>query len=294
MYPEIPRMKVDQMLNEKPDAVLVETDDWLLMKYAQMCVNAGFHVHVDKPAGDDVPAFRKLLGTAKRKGLIVQMAYMYRYNTAIMKALELVRAGCLGEILQFDAVMSTEHPLWIRQWLQRFPGGTMHTFGCHLVDLALLFQGVPNKVTAYLKQTGLDGIAVNDHDLAVLEYPRGVSTIRVSSFEVNGFGRRQVVICGTEGSLELKPLETNHFMDITPIKLSLKPLTKGYEYYDMHESLRALPMKNRHDLMLCDFAAMIHGKKENPYSYEYEALVQNVSLAACGYPVDLTKNIELP
>ena len=293
MYPEIPRMRLEQALNAGIDAALIETDDWLMTKYAQICVDAGLHVHMDKPAGDDVAAFRKLLSTARKKHLTLQIAYMYRYNPAVMKALEWVREGRLGDILQVDAVMSTEHPRWIREWLTRFPGGTMHTFGCHMIDLILLFQGVPDRVVPFLRQTGLDGILVNDHDLAVLEYPRGVSTARVSSFEVNGFGRRQLVVCGTEGTIEIKPLETNHFEDMSPMRLSTKFLTKHAIYADMHECYRASPMLNRHDGLLLDFAAMVRGEKENPYSYEYEALLQNVTLAACGYPIDIKERIEL-
>ena len=293
MYPEIPRMHLEQALNAGIDAALIETDDWLMTKYAQICVDAGLHVHMDKPAGDDVAAFRKLLSTARKKHLTLQMAYMYRYNPAVMKALEWVREGRLGDILQVDAVMSTEHPRWIREWLSRFPGGTMHTFGCHMIDLILLFQGVPDRVVPFLRQTGLDGISVNDHDLAVLEYPRGVSTARVSSFEVNGFGRRQLVVCGTEGTIEIKPLETNHFEDMSPMRLSMKSLTKHAIYADMHECYRASPMLNRHDGLLLDFAAMVRGEKENPYPYEYEALLQNVTLAACGYPIDIKERIEL-
>ena len=293
MYPQIPRWTLEEMLHSDIDAVLVETDDWLMPKYAQLCVDAGKHIHMDKPAGDDIPAFRRLLSTAKQKDLIVQMAYMYRYNPAVMEALRLVREGRLGEILRVEAVMNTEHARWIREWLTRFQGGTMHTFGCHMIDLILLFHGMPERVVPFLKKTMFDGIDVNDQDLAILEYPKGVSIAQASSVEVNGFGRRQLVICGTEGTIELKPLETNHFEDMTPMHVSYKSLTKYGQYYDMHEDFRAQPMLNRHDALLSDFAAMVRGEKENPYTYEYEAMVQNVTLAACGFDINLKEKIEL-
>lgn len=294
MYPQIPRRTLEQALSDDTiQAVFIETDDWLMNKYAQIALAAGKHVHMDKPGGDDTPAFRKTLSMAKERNLVFQMAYMYRYNPAVMHALELIRQGKLGDILQVDALMSTEHALWIRKWLKRYQGGTMHTFGCHMIDLILLCQGMPEQVVPFLKKTGLDGVDVNDHDLAVLLYPRGVSTARTSSFEVNGFGRRQLVICGTEGTLELKPLETNYFNYMTPMNVSYKSLTRYQQYEDMHESWRIPPMRNRHDGMIEAFAGMVRGEIENPYSYEYEAQVQLVTMAACGYPVNLKEKIIL-
>ena len=48
---------------EKSDAVLIESDVWDLTKYAKMCVDAGKHIHMDKPAGgtleDDGKCFGK-------------------------------------------------------------------------------------------------------------------------------------------------------------------------------------------------------------------------------------------
>ena len=103
MYPEIPRMRLEQALNAGIDAALIETDDWLMTKYAQICVDAGLHVHMDKPAGDDVAAFRRLLSTARKKHLTLQMAYMYRYNPAVMKALGL---GVVQPALQSGSMRS--------------------------------------------------------------------------------------------------------------------------------------------------------------------------------------------
>lgn len=294
MYPQIPRWSLEKALADPTiRAAAIETDDWLMNKYAQLALAAGKHIHMDKPAGDDIPEFRKTLRMAKERGLILQMAYMYRYNPAVQHAMELVKEGKLGKILQVDAVMNTEHAPWIRQWLTRFQGGTMHTFGCHMIDLILQVKGIPEKVLPILKQSGIDGVAVNDQDVALFLYPDGFARAETTSNEVNGFGRRQLVIIGTEGSVELKPLETNHWNNLTPMNVSCKSLTKYEQYEDMHETWRIPPVKNRHDLMLAAFARMVNGEEENPYTYEYEALLQNVCMAANGYDIDLNEKIVL-
>ena len=45
-------------------------------------------MHIDKPGSGTSEEFKKLLDIAKEKNLIVQLAYMYRYNLAIQKTFE--------------------------------------------------------------------------------------------------------------------------------------------------------------------------------------------------------------
>jgi len=87
VYRELPFMFEEELLNIPGlDAVIVETDVWNLIPAAQRCVDRGLHVHIDKPAGENLAEFEKLLADAKRKNLVVQLAYMYRYNNAVRYA----------------------------------------------------------------------------------------------------------------------------------------------------------------------------------------------------------------
>ena len=221
------------------------------------------------------------------------MAYMYRYNPAIIKSLEWVKGGILGDIIDIDAVMSTEHTDDIRRWLGQFKGGTMHTFGCHIIDLLLIFQGMPQKVIPFNKKTMLDDIDVYDNDFAVFDYPKGTSTVRTSSCEINGYGRRQLVIRGTKGTIEIKPLETNINEDYTRMYLSTAKNTAGREYYDTKTKVDISPITGRYDTMMLDFAKMVRGENENPYTYEHELKLQRICLAACGFDIDINGRINL-
>lgn len=78
-YKDLPRLSVSEIM-KKADAVLVECDVWNLTKVAQMCINAGKHIHIDKPASGTLAEFETLLNSAKEKNLTLQMGYMYRYN----------------------------------------------------------------------------------------------------------------------------------------------------------------------------------------------------------------------
>lgn len=65
-YDGLKRLSVDELI-EKSDAVLVESDIWNLTKYAKMCVDAGRHIHMDKPASGTLEEYKAVLDTAKEK-----------------------------------------------------------------------------------------------------------------------------------------------------------------------------------------------------------------------------------
>ncbi len=266
------------------DAVMVEAHDLDLVKYAQKCADRGWHIHMDKAAGVDIEAFKKLLRTVKEKNLVFQMGYMFRYNAIIKYALEEKRLGHLGEIYHMDAFMNTRHPRDKREWMSHLPGGDMLYLGCHMVDMILLFQGIPNRIIPLNKNTGLDGLDYPDECAAVFEYDKGVSFVRASAVEVNGYGRRQVVICGSDKTIEIRRLEAPTIARVTDIK-------NAATYAEKSEKMRVEQnsILERYYEMMLDFAAFVRGEKENPYTLEYEYTLQKLVLAACGMDIDYKK-----
>ncbi|HEX2951887.1 MAG TPA: Gfo/Idh/MocA family oxidoreductase [Armatimonadota bacterium] len=275
-------MGVDELLAEKPDAVLVETDVWKLLPVAQRCIDAGVHIHMDKPAGDDINAYATLLHAAQRQQLTVQLGYMYRYNPALQRCRDAVQRGELGEIFAINAEMNTQHSAEYRTWLRHFPGGTMYIFGCHLIDLIVSMLGKPDRVVPFNKQTGYDGVVTTDNCFAVLEYPNAIAKVTTASVEVNGWGRRQFVVCGRKGTMEIKPLELPTVMTRSTVDTASNAYADCKEIIHVPETERL----HRYDAMMLDFAEMIHGEQVNPFTYDHELLVQQTVLAACGYPID--------
>ena len=276
VYQGLPFMSEEEILDVPGlAAVLIETDVWNLIPTAQRCIDRDLHVHIDKPAGENLAAFEKLLADARRQSLVVQLAYMYRYNNAVQYAREMASSGALGEIFEIDAVMSTEHSRDFRDWLRHFRGGAMYIFGCHLIDLVIGFRGRPDAITPFLGKTRHEGVDVYDNTLAVLEYPNGPSTVRVSSVEVNGYGRRQFVVLGTKGSIEIKPFERPTVVTYAE--------GGGDIYCDCKRVIELPSMGGRYDELLLDFARCVRGEKENPFGYEHELLVHKATLKASGF-----------
>lgn len=270
-YAGLARLRVDEVIRHS-DAILVETDVPHLTETAQRCIDAGKHIHMDKPASGPLASYRRLLDTARERRLVVQLGYMYRYNPAVMACLDRIRAGDLGEIFSINAEMSTCHPVGYKEWLSHFPGGIMYILGSHLVDLVVTILGEPEKVTSFLKHTGQDGVDFADNTLSVLAYEKALARIFVSSVEVNGWGRRQLVVSGSRGTISILPLENECHMTYADRALATMP----YEDRKQTIAVRDIPKDCRYDDMMRDFYAYIQGEKENPYSYDHEYLVQKV------------------
>ena len=269
-YQGLKRYGVDELV-EKCDAILVETDIWDLTETAKKCVVAGKHIHMDKPASGTLEEYKEVLDIAKEKNLTVQLGYMYRYNAAIKKCIEEVQSGKLGEIYSINAEMSTFHPTNYKEWLTNFKGGIMYILGSHMVDLIVYLLGEPKSVTSFLKHTKLDGIDFDDNNLAVLEYEKALARIYISSVEVNGFGRRQFVVSGSKGTIDIKPIERPCY-----ISYSYKDTAMTYSDCKETEKIEEDSVNGRYDEMMQDFYAYIVGEKKNPFTYEHDYTVQKV------------------
>lgn len=285
-YQGVPRLSVEQVI-EQSDAVLIESDVWDLTKYAKMCVDAGKHIHMDKPAGGTLEEYKAVLDTAKEKNLVVQMGYMYRYNPAVQKTFEHIKNGDLGEIYSINAEMSTFHSAEYKQWLTNFGGGIMYILGSHLVDLIVYMLGEPKKVVSFLKHTGLDSVDLEDNNLAVLEYDKALARIFVSSVEVNGYGRRQLVVAGSKGTINICPMESPTTMTYADTAM------QGATYADVKNTITGMsPVGSRYHEMMLDFHAYIAGEKQNPFTYEHDYTVQKVLDEIVGGVRINSKNID--
>ncbi len=281
-YEGLPFMTEEELLSIPGlQAVCVETDVKDLDAAALKCLERGYHIHLDKPGGENFREFKHLMLLAKQKNLVVQMGYMYRVNPAFQYALNLVREGKLGKIFEIDTQMSTAHSAEYRRWLGCFAGGDMYIFGSHLMDLILQLKGTGySNITSFIRHTLPEEADCADSTLAVVEYPDAVCTIRTTSVEVNGYGRRQLVICGTEGTVEIKPFENPTVMSVSFAKD--QPAT----YQDCKQFVDVPELTGRYDPMIQDFAAFIRGEKSNPWDPDYEITLHKAILEACGLPTE--------
>jgi predicted dehydrogenase len=274
VYRDLPWMTAEQLLNVPDLAVVgVETRVRDLLDTAEQCIAAGKHVHIDKPAGESLPQFRRLLDEAARKHLAVQLGYMYRYSPAVVLLRDFLRQGWLGEPFEVHAVMSKYSDVAARRGMAEYRGGTMFDLGSHLIDLIVGLLGPPERVHAFPRHSSALGDGLADNMLAVLEYPRATATVRSSVNEVEGFARRHLVVCGSEGTFHIQPLDNPQAR--VALGAARDKYVRGYQ--DV-----TFPPYTRYVDDAADLARIVRGEKDADFSYEHDYRVQRTVLQACG------------
>jgi predicted dehydrogenase len=277
LYRGLTWMTRDQLLKTPGlQAVLVETRVRDLLDNAEACVAAGKHVHIDKPAGESLPQFRRILDAASKQKLLVQMGYMYRYNPAVVLLREFLTKGWLGEVFEVHAVMSKVIAPAERKRLAEFRGGMMFELGCHVLDLVIGVLGKPQAVTPFVQHAAKLDDKLADNMLAVLSYPRAIATVKSSAMEVEGFDRRHLVVCGTEGTFHIQPL------DNPAARVSLSQARGTYKKGTQDVTF---PKYTRYVADAADMAKVIRGEKPTDFPYDHDLTVQETLLKACNLPV---------
>ncbi len=271
-------LSVDEIMADKSiEAVVIETEEVYLTKYALLAAGQGKHIHMEKPGGFSMADFEELIATVKENGTVFHTGYMYRYNPVISDMIKRVKAGEIGNVISVEAQMCGWRDEDHVKWLRTLPGGIMFFLGCHLVDLILQLQGMPERIIPFLKSSGAYPVSSGDYAMAVLEYPNGVSFVKTTQAERGGFLKRHLVINGTGGRFEVSPLEINVNY---PLQATEYSECKSTDWNAVAERKRSADF-DRYSAMMLSFAEMVRGEKENPYTYEYELTLYKTVKKCC-------------
>lgn len=256
---------------DKASLVVVETDVPDLVSTALRAIQAGKHIHLDKPGGTNLADFAGLLKEAERRQLVVQMGYMFRYNPAFVFMFKAVREGWLGTIREINGAIGKQANAEMRRELAAYPGGGMFELGCHLVDSVVTTLGAPDRIHAFNRYSRDDGFA--DNQMAVFEYADATATIRCNHVDPFGGPRRQFSVVGDAGSIEIRPLE--------PPNLTLM-INRDHGQYKKGVHRVEFPRGGRYDGDFRDLAAVLSGQKEFAWDYAHDLAVQRAVLEASG------------
>ncbi|MBN8527497.1 MAG: Gfo/Idh/MocA family oxidoreductase [Planctomycetes bacterium] len=262
------------------DAVLVETPNADLVATALRCLEHDLPMHMDKPAGWDLAAFDRLLSGCDARGLPFQMGFMFRANPAFAFCAQAVQAGWIGEISSIQADMSHDYGGEAYQrYLARMPGGIMFNLGCHLIDAVAGLLGRPQRVVPLNLSTSdvADGTA--NLCQATLIYPHAFATVNACSRKAGGLDARRMVVCGSNGTIELSPLERFDGQPLA-VHLTLREARGG------HPAGRSVidcgARRDRYREHLLEFADMVRTRTRGRHGSAHDRLVHEITLAASG------------
>ncbi len=272
-YEGVPLMTEAQLLGTADlKAVAVETRVEDSCATALRCIEAGKHVHLDKPGALGHDEFKTMRLEAEKRGLTVQMGYMLRYNPAFELLFQAVREGWLGEITEIDAAMGKLADKGQRGVIGKLEGGGMFELACHVMDAVVTLLGKPASVTGFSTPTRDDG--VKDNQMAVLQYAKATAVIRCNHTDPFGGPRRRFNVTGTEGTFEILPLESGKVnLSITKARGAYKKGTQSFQL--------EVP-KDRYAGEFTDLARVVRGEKKLAWDAAHDIAVHETVLRAAG------------
>lgn len=226
--------------NEDLDAVVVCTPNKFHAPVAIAAMNKGLHVLCEKPMAASVEQAREMARVARETGMMLAIAYRYRFQPPVQAAKRLTVAQELGEIymIRVAALRRRGIPSWgvfTNRELQG--GGALIDFGVHLLDAALWLAGNPKaiEVVAVTSQRlgrspgvnkwgawNHEQFEVEDHAAAFVRLEGGKALQLEASWALNIAADQETIsLSGTEGGLDVFPLRLNKaahgmLLDSTP------------------------------------------------------------------------------
>ncbi|MHB0958697.1 MAG: Gfo/Idh/MocA family protein [Pirellulaceae bacterium] len=268
----IPLLSQEDVLLQS-DVIAVESVVRDHARYARIALEAGKHVHLEKPPSLAFDDFQAIVQLAQQKGLVLQGGYQYRHSPAFNAIIEAAHQGWLGDVYMVRATMNNQLAVERRAEWAQYKGGVMYELGSHMVDAVVRLLGKPEKVTPFLHTHGPSGDSLKDNTLAVLEYPRAIATISSATFQPSSGAYRALEVLGTNGTATLRPIE--------PAMLVLD-LARAAGPYQAGKNVQEWPEWERFAGEFVELAAAVRGQRQLSVTPEQEIAIHETLLLASG------------
>lgn len=275
-HPVLERLRwtsIDELLGDKSIHLIVfegEVKD--AVPYGKRILDAGKHLHLEKPPTNKMEPFREMVDLARRQDRKLQLGYIWRFHEGTEAALEACRKGWLGDVFMIRATINSDRDMKQRAVEARFPGGSMFELGGHMIDRVIAMLGRPTQVRTWLRHDTKIPDTVKDNTLAVLEYPSAVAMIVSSNRDAAQ--HRAFEVIGTDGSIMIEPMEPVPSVH-SRMRQARGPYPKGGHEITFGRQGRFV--KDFEDL-----ARAIKTGSPLRYPYEHELLLHETLLRASG------------
>ncbi len=253
--------------------VVVEGKPAEVVTWGAKVLAAGKHLHLEKPPGDKLAPFRALVEEARRRKLLLQVGYIWRFHQGISAAIEAARKGYLGEVFLVRGVINTDIDARSRAEVAWSRGGMMLELGSHMIDRVVDLLGRPRDARSWLRHDSTIPDQLADNTLAVLEYGKTLAVISSAARLPAAAQQRSFEILGTDGSIRIEPVEPGVRMQVT-LREARGPYNAGPQQIEM-------PPQPRYIGDFRDMARAIRAGAPLKFSYDHELLVHETLLRTC-------------
>jgi UDP-N-acetylglucosamine 3-dehydrogenase len=127
-----------KMIEEcKPDLVSLAVPTVLHVPVATQLMNKGIHVLVEKPVASSVESAQELIELAKKKGVVLAVGHIERFNPAIMELRRRLREGMAGRVYKIQTRRLSPYPSRIQD------AGVVLDLASHDIDLMRYLMDEP-------------------------------------------------------------------------------------------------------------------------------------------------------
>jgi predicted dehydrogenase len=190
-------------------AVYVASPVFLHAAHSIAALQAQRHVLCEKPTAMNLAEAERMVAQARTSRRTLGVAYYRRTYPKVLRALELLRRGAIGQPVLAWATSHTDIPATEshRAWLldpARAGGGPLYDIASHRIDVLNFLFGEPARVAGQVSNV-VHTLAVEDSATVMIEYQnklRAVVDVRWHS----RIERDEFRIIGTEGEMDLTPL----------------------------------------------------------------------------------------
>jgi predicted dehydrogenase len=202
---EIPRAYGDWeslAADDGVDVVYVATPHSAHHAAAKLCLTAGRAVLCEKPLTLDAPSSQDLVDTAKAAGVFLMEAMWTRCNPAVLRMVELVEQGAIGEVSTVHADFGLVGPFPPEHRMRNpaLGGGALLDLGIYPITLAHLLLGRPDSVQAW---ASLTPERVDQNTGMLFGYESGA--LAVLTCGIVGATGTAATVTGTTGRIALPP-----------------------------------------------------------------------------------------
>lgn len=259
-------------LFQRARVVAVESDVRDHASHALFALQAGKHLHLEKPPTVRLTDLQAIVALAREKKLLLQTGYMWRSHPGFQAIIEAVRSGWLGDVFLVRGFISNNLAPARRPEWGEFPGGALFELGSHLVDATVRLLGKPTTVTPFLCRHGQFNDSFKDNNVAVLEYDRANAVLINTALQPVSIPPRSFEVLGTNGTALLQPIE--------PPSLTID-LAKAAGPYLKGSQKVPMPAYRRYEGDFAALAAAVRGERALSVTLDEELLVQETLLRVC-------------
>lgn len=221
----------------------------------------GCHVLVEKPMANSLEECDRMIAASERTGKHLSIVCQNRFKTPMQRIHKMLQDGVGGRVTH--AVVNSlwwrgenYYDLWWRGTWATECGGSFTSHSVHHIDLLLWMIGMPDSVTAVMKNVGHHNSELEDVGMAILEYPETFAHIGTSIVD---YGEAQEMIFQTEKgrlSIPWSPASA------TPLPNGFPKQDEAYEKEldDIYHSIPELELEG-HPAQIKNLLLAIQGKE---------------------------------